>query len=165
MSKCVLLLLLLSIRASLSGQNAFKQNDIYFEFLGNGVVASLNYERQLKSEPGLGIRLGVGYFSADQKFRVSIPVAVNYLFSFAHEKSFLDVSLGGTWSRAAGLKTPQQDAASGGRDYREHLWSLVPGIGYRRHTRGNFMWRASLTPIINKYRVMPWPGLSIGKRL
>jgi hypothetical protein len=165
MSRYILLLLLLSIGTSLSGQNAFKRNDIYFELLGNGIAASLNYERQLKSEPGLGIRLGVGYFSGDEKFRLSIPIAVNYLFNFGHDKSFLDVSIGGTWSLAAGLKTPQQEAASGGRDYREHIWSLVPGIGYRRHTKGNFIWRASLTPIINKYRVMPWPGLSIGKRL
>lgn len=152
------------ISTSLFGQTSFRQNDIYFELLGNGIVASISYERQIINKPGLGLRLGVGYFSGDEQFRVSIPVGVNYLFNLRNNKSFLDAGIGATWSGAAGLKTFKQDAAAGGRDYSERIWSAVPNIGYRHHTKGNFMWRASFTPVINKYRAMPWLGLSIGKR-
>lgn len=161
MRKCILPILTLVLSTSAIGQDTFKKNDFYFELLGNGIFASLNYERQLTSKPGFGLRTGVGYFSGDQELRLSIPIGVNYLFSLRGNKSFLDAGVGGTWSGADGLK---KDVASGERNYREHIWSLVPSIGYRRHIKDNFMLRASFTPIINKYRTLPWVGLSIGKR-
>lgn len=162
MRKCLLPILTLALTTAVSGQSAFKKNDLYFELLGNGIGASINYERQLTSKPGLGLRAGVGYFSGDQEFRVSIPLGVNYLFSLSDNKSFLDAGIGGTWSGAAGLK---KDIATGERDYSERVWSLVPSFGYRRHTKSNFMWRTSFSPIMNKYRIMPWIGISVGKRL
>ncbi len=143
------------------GQNSSRKNDLYFEFLGNGIWSSISYERQLKNEPGWGLRVGVGYFSGDDKFRITVPVGVNYLFNLRNNKSFLDAGMGGTWSGAAGLK---KDLPTGERDYDERIWSLVPSIGYRRHTKGNFMWRGSFTPLINKYRFIPSLGFSLGKR-
>ncbi len=160
MRKCLLPFIIFSLLTSAFGQNTFKKNDIYLELLGNGIGASLNYERQLNNNPSLGVRLGLGYYSGTEQFRVSIPIGVNYLFKIGSKKSFLDAGIGGTWSEAAGLK----EALAGVRDYNERIWSFVPSIGYRRHTQGNLMWRASLTPVINKYRVMPWVGFSIGKR-
>lgn len=142
-------------------QETFKKNDAYFEFLGNGIYASLNYERQLTSKPGVGVRTGVGYFSGNQAFSVSIPIGINYLFALKNNRSFLDAGLGGTWSAAAGLK---KDVATGERDYSKHIWSVVPSVGYRRHTKGNFMWRTSFTPILNTYRIIPHLGISVGKR-
>lgn len=166
MYKNVLTLIALLTSTVLIAQNNFRKNDVYLEILGNGIGASLNYERQLQAKPGLGIRLGIGYFSGDEQFRVSIPVGVNYLLKLGNDRSFLDAGIGGTWSGAAGLKTIKQEAAAGGgRDYSERIWSVVPSVGYRRHTKGNFMWRTSFTPIINKYRTMPWLGISVGKRL
>jgi hypothetical protein len=156
--------LILALSTSVFGQNTFRKNDIYFELLGNGIGASLSYERQLTERPGLGVRLGVGYFSGDEKFRVSVPIGVNYLFHLRNNKSFLDVGVGGTWSHAAGLKTLKQEAAAGGPDYKESIWSFIPNIGYRRHTKGDFMLRVSASAIVNKYRFFPWPGISIGKR-
>jgi hypothetical protein len=159
--KIILTLVTLLTSTALLAQNDFRKNDVYFEFLGNGLYASLNYERQLTSKPGFGLRTGVGYFSGNQEFRVSIPIGINYLFAFKNNKSFLDAGLGGTWSGAAGLKN---DVATGERDYSEHIWSIVPSLGYRCHTKGNFMWRTSFTPILNKYRVVPHLGISVGKR-
>lgn len=165
MYKIILTLVTLLTTTALFAQNNFRKNDVYFEFLGNGIGASLNYERQLQVKPGLGIRLGMGYFSGDEQFRVSIPLGVNYLVRLGSDNSFLDAGIGVTWSGAAGLKTPKQEAAAGGvRDYNERIWSVVPSIGYRRHTKGNFMWRISITPILNKYTTMPWLGISVGKR-
>ena len=115
----------------------------------------------MKNEPGWGLRFGVGYFSGDEEFRITLPVGINYLFTIQKNKSFLDSGLGATWSGAAGLK---KDVPTGERDHSEHIWSIIPSVGYRRHTKGNFMWRASFTPIINKYRFIPSLGLSLGKR-
>ena len=161
MRRYFLLVLSLSFVTSAFAQNAFKKNDMYFEFLGNGIGASVNYERQLGNKPGLGLRLGVGYFSGDEQFRLSIPIGVNYLFAIGKNNSFLDAGVGGTWSGAAGLNTKEP---AGARDYSERVWSFIPSVGYRRHTKSNLMWRTSFTPVINKYRVMPWLGVSIGKR-
>lgn len=164
MHKKLFPILLLIVSVSAFSQATFKKNDVYGEFMGNGIFASLNYERQLTNKPGLGVRAGLGYFSGDEKFRLSVPLGINYLFALVTNKSFLDAGIGATWSGSAGLMTPKQEAAVGGRDYSEHIWSLVPNIGFRRHTRNDFMWRANFTPIFNKYRTMPWIGISFGKR-
>ena len=87
---------LLAISTTLIAQNNFRKNDVYFELLGNGIGASLNYERQLQAKPGFGVRVGIGYFSGDEKFRVSIPIGVNYLFRLGSDKSFLEAGVGGT---------------------------------------------------------------------
>ncbi|HEY0680001.1 MAG TPA: hypothetical protein VGD17_17070 [Chitinophagaceae bacterium] len=165
MKKCIIYIAFLLMCSTVFAQNDFRKNDVYFEFLGNGILASINYERQLGSTPGLGARIGIGHFSGDEQFRISIPVGINYLIKLNNNRSFLDAGIGATWSGAAGLKTSKQESLAGGRDYSEKIWSFIPSIGYRRHTKGHFMWRASLTPVFNKYRTLPWVGISIGKRL
>jgi hypothetical protein len=164
MTKCFFSLSLLFSAMVVFAQAGLKKNTIYLELAGNGIWASVNYERQLAEKPGLGFRLGLGYYSGDSKFRLSIPVGVNYLFPILDDKSFIDAGIGATWSGAVGLKTPEQEAVSG-RNFSEHIWSFIPSLGFRRHTKGNYMWRVSFTPIINKYRVITFPGVSFGKRL
>ena len=140
------------------GQTAFKRNDIYLEAGGNGLFASVNYERQLTKQPGLGFRFGVGFYS-ENAFYLTIPVGINYLFKLKNDKSFIDAGIGATWTRIDGnlfgdLKNSNSD----------HFVNFVPSLGYRRHTDKNLMWRISVTPITNKYGPVPWLGLSIGKR-
>ena len=77
------------------GQTAFKKNDIYLEAGGNGFFASVNYERQLTRQPGLGVRLGVGFYT-ENAFYLTIPVGINYLFKLNSDKSFIDAGLGVT---------------------------------------------------------------------
>lgn len=96
MHKQILTLITIIAATSLVAQEKFRKNDAYIEFLGNGIGASINYERQLQNEPGLGVRFGVGYFSGDEQFRVSIPIGVNYLFNLRNSKSFIDAGIGGT---------------------------------------------------------------------
>jgi hypothetical protein len=117
------------------GQSAFKRNDVYFEAGGNGLFSSINYERQLTSQPGLGIRIGLGFYS-ENAFYLTIPTGVNYLFKLKNDNSFIG----------------------------EHFVSFVPSIGYRKHTANDLMWRISLAPVANKYGLVPWLGLSLGKR-
>jgi hypothetical protein len=135
-----------------NGQPAFKKNDIYLEAGGNGLFGSVNYERQLTKEPGLGARIGLGFYSEDA-FYVTLPAGINYLFKLKNPKSFIDAGLGITWT-GIDEKNPRG----------LHFINFVPSIGYRRHTSKNVMWRISITPVINKYGFVPWAGASIGKR-
>lgn len=157
--KQILLLIFITISAIHSfGQTKFIRNNIYLEAGGNGLFASINYERQLTTQPGFGIRLGVGFHS-ENTFYLTIPVGVNYLFKLKSDKSFIDAGLGATLSRIDG-KLFQSSFYNNGDDF----VSFIPSIGYRRHTKQNLMWRISITPIVYKYGLVPWIGLSIGKR-
>jgi hypothetical protein len=140
------------------GQSTFKRNDIYLEAGGNGLFGSVNYERQLTSKPGLGARLGIGFYS-ENAFYLTIPVGINYLFKLKNEKSFIDAGLGATWTRIDGNLFRDAKNSNG-----DHFVNFVPSVGYRRHTSNDLMWRISVTPIANKYGLVPWLGLSIGKR-
>ena len=140
------------------GQSTFKKNDIYLEAGGNGLFGSVNYERQLTKEPGLGARIGVGFYS-EKAFYLTIPVGINYLFKLKNEKSFIDAGLGAIWTRIDGKLLGDSKDSNG-----DHFVNFVPSIGYRRHTASDIMWRISVTPVANKYGLVPWIGASIGKR-
>ncbi|TXH21206.1 MAG: hypothetical protein E6Q95_04245 [Chitinophagaceae bacterium] len=157
--KILTLFLAISVIAFCSyGQTIFNKNDIYLEAGGNGLFASINYERQLTKQPGLGFRLGVGFYS-EKDFYLTIPVGINYLFKLKNNKSFIDAGLGATWTRIDMNLFDDLHISNG-----DHFVNFVPSIGYRRHTPKDLMWRISITPIVNKYDLVPWLGLSIGKR-
>jgi hypothetical protein len=140
------------------GQSTFKKNDIYIEAGGSGLFGSVNYERQLTKQPGLGARVGIGFYS-ENAFYLTIPAGINYLFKLKNEKSFIDAGLGATWTRIDGKLFGDSKNSNG-----DHFVNFIPSIGYRRHTSNNVMWRVSVTPVANKYGFMPWIGASIGKR-
>lgn len=152
------LLLISFCSVSLYGQTTLKQNDIYIEAAGNGLFASVNYERQLTKEPGLGIRLGIGFYT-ERAFYLTIPVGINYLFELKKKNSFIDAGLGATWARINGEVFGSTKNSNG-----DHFINFVPSIGYRKHTNKNIMWRISITPAANKFTLVPWLGFSIGKR-
>jgi hypothetical protein len=141
------------------GQTAFKKNDIYLEAGGAGLFSSINYERQLTNKPGLGARIGIGFYT-EKAFYLTIPVGINYLFKLKNEKSFIDAGVGASWTRIDGKLFSKATSTSNG----DHFVNFVPSIGYRRHTSKYVMWRISLTPVANKNTLMPWLGASIGKR-
>src|SRR5688572_6627990 len=101
MKKFLLGLFIITNTNFVFAQSSFKKNTLYGQFAGNGIFLSLHYERQLTPKPGLGIRIGIGHASSDEKFRITIPVGVNYLFDLKNKKSFIDMSLGATWSETA----------------------------------------------------------------
>lgn len=158
MKYLTLLLAISGITFSSYGQKNFKRNDIYFEGGGNGLFASVNYERQLTKQPGLGFRLGVGFYS-EKAFYLTIPVGINYLFKLKNNKSFIDAGLGATWTRIDGNLFGDSKNSNG-----DYFVNFAPSIGYRKHTTSDLMWRISVTPIGNKYGLVPWLGFSIGKR-
>jgi hypothetical protein len=140
------------------GQTNFKKNDVYLEAGGNGLFGSVNYERQLTKQPGLGARIGLGLYS-ENAFYLTIPAGINYLFKLRNHKSFIDAGLGATWTRIEGKLFSDSKNSNG-----DHFVNFIPSIGYRRHTAKGVMWRISLTPVANKYGLVPWLGASIGKR-
>ncbi|MGE5107618.1 MAG: hypothetical protein ACM3H8_08740 [Sphingobacteriales bacterium] len=158
MKQFILLIITTTFAALSFGQTAFKKNDIYLEAGGNGLFASVNYERQLTKQPGLGVRFGVGFYS-ENAFYLTIPVGIDYLFKLKGDKSFIDAGLGATWTRIDGNLFGDSKNPNG-----DHFVNFIPSIGYRRHTIQNIMWRISVTPVVNKYGFVPWLGLSIGKR-
>jgi hypothetical protein len=158
MRKQILTAIALCTVAVSFGQSTFKKNDIYLEAGGNGLFGSVNYERQLTKEPGLGVRIGIGFYS-ENAFYLTIPAGINYLFQLKNAKSFIDAGLGATWTRIDGKLFADSKNSNG-----DHFVNFVPSIGYRRHTSNNVMWRISITPAANKYGLVPWIGASIGKR-
>lgn len=158
MKKIFLTFLSLIAAIFLFAQTTFKRNDLYFEAGGNGLFASVNYERQLTKKPGIGIRIGVGFYT-DHAFYLTIPAGINYLFPLKNKSSFIDAGLGVTWARIDG-KLFSSDKNSNG----EHFVNFIPSIGYRKHTAKDLMWRISITPVANKDAFNPWLGISLGKR-
>jgi hypothetical protein len=140
------------------GQTTFKKNAIYLEAGGNGLFGSVNYERQLTKQPGLGVRLGVGFYT-ENAFYLTIPAGIDYLFTLNSDKSFIDAGLGVTWTRIDGNLFDESENSNG-----DSFVNFIPSIGYRRHTTQNLMWRISITPVINNSGFVPWLGLSVGKR-
>ena len=87
MKKLFFALPLIAICSFLNAQTEFEKNDIYIEAFGFGGFGSVNYERQLTKEPGLGARIGLGFYTEDA-FYVSIPVGLVYLFQLKNPMSF-----------------------------------------------------------------------------
>lgn len=157
--KSLSLFLIMSLSATcIFAQSTFKRNDIYLEAGGNGLFGSVNYERQLTKQPGLGLRLGIGFYSEDA-FYLTVPVGINYLFNLKNQRSFIEAGLGATWTRIDGNLFGDADNSNG-----SHFVNFVPSVGFRRHTSHNLMWRINITPVANKYGFVPWLGISVGKR-
>ncbi|HQV06769.1 MAG: hypothetical protein R2796_04635 [Chitinophagaceae bacterium] len=141
-----------------SGQSLNKKQSIYVELGGNGFFTSVNYDVQVSPKPGLGIRAGIGFYKL-KPFALTIPIGVNYLFEVQRNTSFMEVGLGTTWSRAnASFYVKEKRAAP-----KSGYLSIIPSIGYRRHTKKALLWRLSLTPVINENGFIPFFGGAFGK--
>ena len=160
--KQIKLIIFFSIFSTLLyGQTTLKKNGLFVEVGGNGLFTSLNYERQLTNKPGLGMQLGIGFYSIDP-FRLTIPVGVNYLVKLNNNNSFFDLGFGATYSKAdvkLYIMVDNKDPNYVNTNYINY----IPSIGYRRQTIKNLMWRISFTPIINHNGFIPFFGFAIGK--
>jgi len=135
------------------------KNSVFLEAGGNGLFASLNYERQVTALPRLSIRVGAGFYGEKAAY-LSLPVGLNYLIKLAKPNSFIDAGFGTTWAQANGRLFGSETNSSN-----NNFFSYVPSVGYRRYTDKQYMWRISFTPVINQYGFMPWAGVSLGKVL
>lgn len=161
MNKFRLIIIFILFSTFLFGQTTLNKNSIYLEIAGNGYLGSVNYERQVMKQPGLGLRLGIGTYRVDP-FQLTIPMGVNYLVELHNKRSFIDIGFGVTWSRAdVMLYTVAKHEA----DYKNTRFvNYIPNLGYRWITKKNLMWRFNFTPVFTQYGLLPSIGLSFGKQ-
>ncbi len=161
--KKITTLLIFAIYSTLSfAQTTFKKNTVFGELGGNGLLASINYERQLTSAPGFGVRLGFGFYGV-QPTHLTIPIGVNYLIPLKKNNSFVDIGLGLTFTSANVRLVLSSDNGTLNEESTTHV-NVIPGIGFRRHTSKNMMWRIALTPVINNNGLIPLLGFALGKQ-
>ncbi|RZJ74281.1 MAG: hypothetical protein EOO45_09010 [Flavobacterium sp.] len=146
------------------GQDLNKKNDVFIELLGNGLLGSVNYSRQLTEKPMLEIRAGLGAYGSDPKTYLTIPVSVNYLLNIGSKHTFLFAGLGTTYTEADVRMGLIIDYTEEFRNTRSAAVNFVPSIGYLRYTTKDFSWRISFTPVINTHGFLPSFGLGLGKR-
>jgi len=153
-----LLLLTLILTATASAQS---RNVAYVELGGNGVFATVNYERQLAEQ-----WFGRAGFSAvtvsdenDTDLTFVVPLMVNYLTNpgSAHHLE-----------AGAGITFVAGDSQDLYGDEDDDQISNVAGtatLGYRyqKPARG-FVFRAGFTPLFDGSGILPWAGVSFGYR-
>ena len=156
MRKTLLFMLLVAFAICCRAQAPFKRNDVYLEALGAGLFGSVNYERQLSKMPGLGLRVGIGFYS-ENRFYLTVPVGLHYLFPLRSRGTFIDAGLAYTPAFGDGRVFADKEE-------RDNFNSFIPSIGYRKHTKKDLMFRASFSPVVNYSGITPWLGVSLGKR-
>jgi len=129
---------------------------IYGEFGGSGPLLSINYDfRFTKSQKGLGMRLGMGYFRLFSGGVFSVPVAINHLAGEA--PNYFESSIGFTYATYA-TNVDFLNGSSGS--------VLVPGIGYRYQPEGSgFFGRIVVSPLISLEKgdgFLFWGGIGLG---
>jgi hypothetical protein len=157
MKKILPYLLCLIIANQLLAQKPFKKNTVYAEILGNGIVLSANYEKQVGSKEGLGVHIGIGLGGN----KPAIPLGLKYLFGLGNNKSFLETGLGITFGeRDLWIENNNQVSK------KSYNAAFIPSVGYRHHTNYGLMWRINYTPVFSSYRnLIGFAGISIGWRL
>lgn len=113
---------------------------IYGEIFGNGLLFSVNYDfRFTKSQKGLGMRLGAGFFGGSDGGIFTFPIGINHLAGKA--PNYFESGLGVTYATFTG----KDDLFSGSNGT-----LLVPSLGYRYQPEHNgFFGRIAVSPLIN----------------
>jgi hypothetical protein len=134
-------------------QNTFPKNAFYLEAGAGGGFGSINYERQLTKKPGIGVRIGAGFYTEDG-FYFSTPVGINYLLPLKKENRFIDAGFNVT----PFFKDARFNAVGD-----DKYVNFIPVVGYRVHNNKNWFWRASAAVVINRFAGTPWAGFALGK--
>ena len=142
-------------------EDEFRQNEVFIELGGNGLLASLNYERQFFKKPGIGFRVGAGVYGTDP--HLTIPVGINYLFRFFQSRSFIDVGLGVTYTDY-NVQLYTVEKPEPGVVQKEQSFYLIPSVGLKACTSKNFAWRLYITPVLSHSDLLPYIGFGFGKR-
>lgn len=148
---------LLMLSASIAYAQDFvpRRNALYVEACGNGLFASVNYERRLTPDiKGFAFRIGTGFY-AENGLYLTIPFTIHYMFPLNKKGSYLDAGTGLT-----GSVMNTNDIFKGDED---SFTSFTGVLGWRKYSRNgtNFL-RVAFTPVINKYGFVPWIGVGIG---
>lgn len=156
-----------ALKSALNAYPSVKLNTAYAQFLGNGIVLSANYERQIFKKPGLGIHVGIGICGEEGFYwngtsRVTIPVGINYLLPLKRDNRFVDFGIGATYAKSdmqVYILVEHRNPNYVNTNY----WSFVPSISYRIHTPKHMMYKYGFTPVINQYGFIPFFEFSAGR--
>lgn len=162
----ILIFLLNLISLSAFGQTENNEtrkirNAIYVEALGNGLLGSVNYERQLSRNPYFTARVGVGFYT-EGNFYLTIPISLQYLIDLK-KNNFIETGVGYTWAQYGADDCFRCD----GSDNTDNYGNLFLSIGYRKHFGNKWMWKVSFSPLITNNHdanFTPWFGAGFGKR-
>jgi hypothetical protein len=157
----ILLGWLIFFQCSTAGQTLttnLKQNQLYLELAGNGLIYSINYERFLSEDftirGGFGITPGLIFVEGTF---IHIPVTASYLIGSKTSK--LELGLGATYFAG-------EDTEIFGLDAGDQSLIILTGIvGYRYTSPGGFVFRVLFTPLYNSEEdsyFYPSFGLSFG---
>jgi len=157
----ILLGWLILFQCSTAGQTStanLKQNQLYLELAGNGLIYSINYERLLSENftlrGGFGITPGIIF--AEGTF-IHIPVTASYLIG--SETSKFEVGLGATYFSGTDIEFFGLPAGD------ESLIFITGLAGYRYTSKSGFVLRVVFTPFYNSEadpNFYPSGGLSFG---
>ena len=154
---------------------SFRKNSIYFEFAGNGIKESINYDRLIhfkgaKFKNNIRIGLGANYSPSEDSLQWSAKALVSeFNFIFEKKKSrLLDC-----WELGIGF-TYFVDPIKYTQDHlvkeKINCSEIIIRIGWRvQDPKTGIIFRAALTPMYGsdfftdkKYTFGLWGGLSIG---
>ena len=156
MKKILIAMLFYSFSITITNaQTAAKS--VYVELGGPG-VASVNFDTRFsKSESGLGGRIGIGGFKAEDIGLLTIPVGLNYLLGKDH-KNYFEIGAGFTYVHAS----VSAEGAEEDGTFDESFGHLT--FGYRlQPANGGFTFRAAIVPVFNKTGFIPYyAGISFG---
>ena len=127
------------------------RNAVYVEALGNGLVYSLNYEREVA--PRWWLRLGAGWVGSGGAF----PVTASYLAGTAPHH--LEIGAGPLLVVWPDFGDEAGDLGSTGGT------SLLGTgtVGYRYQPQeGGLMFRIGATPVFSLEGLLVWAGVSLG---
>jgi hypothetical protein len=122
-----------------TAKNITAPNIVYFEWFGNGVLYSLNYERFISND--ISLRCGLSYFGGGidggQGSVLTLPFLANYMLNFG--SSHMQMGAGLTFVAAT----------SDYKGFTSDIACATALIGYRyQPPDGGFMFEISFTPLM-----------------
>lgn len=144
------------VETSLSQVEEKRAQNIYVEFLGQGLLFTANYDTRFSNKRnGIGGRIGIGGIGGGGDSFVSIPVSLNYLLG--EGKNFFEIGLGATYASVSG--NSDSIFSDGGNTVigtMSFMYRLQP-------IKSGFSFRGGFTPIFTKDGFIPYyAGLSLG---
>lgn len=133
---------------------------VYLELGGNGILASANIETSILKNPQIRSHIGIGMYGFMQR-KLTIPLGINYLLPIRNTKSYLDIGLGMTFSKANMKLYVNVDDKNSIR--KPQNFSFVPNLSYRTHVKNRMLLRIGFTPVITQYLFIPHFGIAVGK--
>lgn len=124
-------------------------NSIHAEILGNGIIYSINYERNIITKEKLFLSPSIGFTSIGRE-ATGIPVMM--LAYFGGPNSSLETGLGYT-----GLYRQEQYLNYGLWNKRSYFEHYATGrLGYRYESPKGFLFKVAFTPLFRFKSTIPW---------